>query len=94
VLCITHLPQIAARADTHFVLTKTVQQGRTVTAVSRLDARGREEELARMIAGARISDEVRSSARELLRRARIESKDSAKGESESARRAKAKVRKR
>jgi DNA repair protein RecN (Recombination protein N) len=66
VLCITHLPQIAAHATTHFSISKTVQKGRTVTRVERLTADARHEELARMIGGADISAAVRASAREML----------------------------
>jgi DNA repair protein RecN (Recombination protein N) len=66
VLCITHLPQIAARADVHFHISKQVRDGRTTTALSRLDASGRELEIARMIAGARLSPQVLASARQLL----------------------------
>jgi DNA repair protein RecN (Recombination protein N) len=67
VLCITHLPQIAAYGSTHYGIAKTVKGGRTVTAVSRLTAREREDELARMIAGAEVSASVRASAREMLK---------------------------
>lgn len=89
VLCITHLPQIAARGDVHFVIDKQVKGGRTMTTVNRLDTGGREQELARMIAGAAISPTVLASAREMLAgRQRVEQK--AKGESESRSRAKAK----
>ncbi len=66
VLCITHLPQIAARADTQFRIEKTVRGSRTVTSVSRLDEEGRVEEIARMIGGASITPSVRASALELL----------------------------
>jgi DNA repair protein RecN (Recombination protein N) len=66
VLCITHLPQIAARAMTQFAIEKSIQGTRTVTSVARLDAAGRVEEIARMIGGSAVSDGVRSSARELL----------------------------
>lgn len=90
VLCITHLPQIAARGDVHMVIDKTVKGGRTMTTVTRLDAQAREHELARMIAGAAISPAVVASAREMLiTRKRSETK--AKGESESRSRAKAKA---
>ncbi len=67
VLCITHLPQIAARASTQFQIEKTVRGARTVTSVRRLNDDGREEELARMIGGAAVSDAVRASARDLLK---------------------------
>ncbi len=66
VLCITHLPQIAAHATTHFSISKTVQKGRTLTRVDRLSAEARQEELARMIGGADVSAAVRASAREML----------------------------
>jgi len=66
VLCITHLPQIAAHATTHFSISKTVQKGRTLTRVDRLSTEARQEELARMIGGADVSAAVRASAREML----------------------------
>jgi DNA repair protein RecN (Recombination protein N) len=66
VLCITHLPQIAAYGATHFRIVKGVRRGRTVTEVARLTADEREEELARMIGGAEVSRAVRASAREML----------------------------
>ncbi len=66
VLCITHLPQIAARGDAHLVIDKQVKAGRTLTTATRLDRSGREQELARMIAGAAISPTVVASAREML----------------------------
>jgi DNA repair protein RecN (Recombination protein N) len=66
VLCITHLPQIAAHADTHFEIEKRVDGGRTRTTVRRLDERGRVDELARMLGGEAITDGVRRSAREML----------------------------
>ena len=66
VLCITHLPQIAAHGGTHYRITKSVKAGRTVTAVSRVGGPDREAELARMIGGSQISDSVRQSAREML----------------------------
>jgi DNA repair protein RecN (Recombination protein N) len=86
VLAITHLPQIAAYADTHFQIDKRVERGRTVTAVRRLDAEGRVEEVARMLAGAATTDNVRAAAREMLREraARAKGEDKGKGESESA----------
>lgn len=82
VLCITHLPQVAAHAVTHFHISKDIRQGRTVTAVSRLNDMERVEELARMLGGSRVTDGARASARELLVFSRSESK--AKGESERA----------
>ena len=68
VLCITHLPQIAAYGGTHYRIEKALKGGRTVTSVTRLGAREREDELARMIAGSEISASVRASAREMLKK--------------------------
>ena len=90
VLCVTHLPQIAARGDAHLVIDKQVKGGRTLTTVTRLDQGGREQELARMIAGAAISPVVVASAREMLA-GRQRSEQTAKGESETRQRAKAKA---
>jgi DNA repair protein RecN (Recombination protein N) len=66
VLCITHLPQIAAHGGTHYVISKSVRQGRTLTHVARASGTEREEELARMIAGSDPTAAVRASAREML----------------------------
>ncbi|MBQ8801366.1 MAG: DNA repair protein RecN [Clostridium sp.] len=66
VLCVTHLPQIAAMAHTHFSVQKGERDGRTYTKVERLDRSGREDELARLLGGANVTDTLRSSARELL----------------------------
>ncbi len=66
ILSVTHLPQIAARADAHFSISKSVRAGRTTTGVTRLDEPGREEEIARMIAGVAVSPKVLASAREML----------------------------
>jgi DNA repair protein RecN (Recombination protein N) len=82
VLCITHLPQIAARAATHFHIEKAVRGHRTVTSVQRLDAPGRIEEIGRMICGRSVTEPVRASAREMLS-ADTKGKQKAKGESES-----------
>jgi DNA repair protein RecN (Recombination protein N) len=67
VLCITHLPQIAACADTHFAIDKRIGT-RTSTAVRRLDGEARVDELARMLGGASITEGLRASAREMLGR--------------------------
>jgi DNA repair protein RecN (Recombination protein N) len=66
VLCITHLPQIAARGTTHFLIEKQARGKRTVTSVTRLDEAGRVEEIGRMIGGAAITDAGRATARDLL----------------------------
>ena len=86
VLCITHLPQIAARATTHFHIDKRVRGTRTLTSVGRLDEHARGDEIARMIGGAQVSDAALSTARDLLAAGRAERpgrKAKAKGESES-----------
>ncbi len=83
VLCITHLPQIAAYGSTHFHIEKSVKGGRTVTKVARLDGVERATELARMIAGADVSAAVLASAREMLE---AKGEHKAKGESERGRR--------
>ena len=70
VLCITHLPQIAAMADCHFEIRKTVESGRTVTKIHQLSEEKQEEELARLLGGAEITDTVRENAREMKRLAR------------------------
>jgi len=82
VLCITHLPQVAAHATTHFHISKDIRRGRTVTAVTRLDETARVEELARMMGGVHVTTGARASARELLALSFGEPK--AKGESEGA----------
>jgi DNA repair protein RecN (Recombination protein N) len=79
VLCITHLPQIAARGSTHFRIDKNVRGGRTVTSVERLTDTGRVEEVGRMIGGAVITDQARATAREMLT---LRKAEPAKGESE------------
>ncbi len=66
ILCITHLPQIAAYGDRHFVVEKKVVSGRTVTAIRELNAEERVEELARMLGGAMITDITIKRAREML----------------------------
>ena len=66
VLCITHLPQIAALADAQFVVGKTESKGRTHTTVRRLQAPERIEEIARMIGGVKVGDASRRAAEELL----------------------------
>jgi DNA repair protein RecN (Recombination protein N) len=64
VLCITHLPQVAAQGDSHFAVEKKVKQNRTVTELTRLEGPAREHELARMLGGQ--TDAARALARSLL----------------------------
>ncbi len=66
VLCVTHLPQIAALAEHHLLISKSERQGRTYTEVTPLDRSGRIQELARMIGGAEITDTTLKSAAEML----------------------------
>ncbi|HYT67815.1 MAG TPA: DNA repair protein RecN [Vicinamibacterales bacterium] len=66
VLCITHLPQIAAYGSTHYRIEKSVRGGRTSTAVTRVDGVERESEIARMMGGAEVSASVLAGAREMI----------------------------
>ncbi|MBQ4105077.1 MAG: DNA repair protein RecN [Clostridia bacterium] len=65
-LCVTHLPQIAALADSHYLIKKSEHEGRTFTKVTPLTFEGRVEELARIIGGVEIGDAAYDYARELL----------------------------
>ena len=69
VICVTHLPQIASYADSHYFISKNVTQGRTVTQVVRLNASKRVHEIARMISGERMTESVLKHAAELLKSA-------------------------
>ena len=69
VLCVTHLPQLAAMADTHFSVEKGELGGRTYTKVTQLDRQRRREELARLTGGSRVTETMLSGAEELLRQA-------------------------
>lgn len=66
VVVISHLPQIAARADVHFRIVKTESAGRVATDVVLLDPAERVEEIARLLAGEHVTDSARQNARELL----------------------------
>ena len=66
VLCVTHLPQLAAMGDTHLLIAKQERGGRTYTTVTPLDMEGRKRELARIIGGASITDTTLKSAEEML----------------------------
>ena len=67
VLCVTHLPQLAAMGDTHLLIAKGERDGRTYTTVTPLDIEGRKRELARIIGGANITETTLKSAEEMLR---------------------------
>ena len=90
VLCITHLPQIAACGQTHFLIEKRVQGRRTVTGVTRLTGEARAAEIARMMGGSAAGVKALESARELLDAAEAKGETRAKAKGESPRRAKAK----
>ncbi len=66
VLCVTHLPQLAAMGDTHLLIAKGERDGRTYTTVTPLDIEGRKRELARIIGGANITETTLKSAEEML----------------------------
>ncbi len=91
VLCITHLPQIAACGRTHFLIEKRVQGSRTVTGVTRLSGEARAAEIARMMGGTSAGVKALESARELLDAAQAKGEAIAKAKGESPRRAKAKL---
>ncbi len=66
VLVVTHSPQVAARADAHWRVAKAARGDATTTSIATLDPRTREEEIARMLAGAQITDAARAAARALI----------------------------
>ena len=71
VLCITHLPQIAARGTEHFKVEKSVHNGRTLSTVVPLSQKERVRELARMLAGESASEQTKAWALELLEKGKI-----------------------
>jgi DNA repair protein RecN (Recombination protein N) len=67
VICVTHLPQIAALADSHHVVTKEIVRGHTATSVRELKDSERVDEVARMLGGVKITDKTRKHAEEMVR---------------------------
>jgi DNA repair protein RecN (Recombination protein N) len=67
VLCVTHLPQIAALADSHYVVKKEVARGRTFTEVDRLGERDRVAEVARMLGGVKVTEKAIRHAEEMVK---------------------------
>lgn len=65
IICITHLPQIASMADSHFLIEKSVEHASTVSRIRRLDEEDSVGELARMLGGAEITEAVKTNAREM-----------------------------
>ena len=70
VICITHLPQIAAMADTHFLIEKSVENGHTISGIKKLYDNELVDELARMLGGSAITEAVLTNAKEMLELAR------------------------
>jgi len=70
VVCITHLPQIAAFADQHFVIEKSEKGGRTRTSIRLMESSEREREVARMLSGAKLTEASLENARQLLEMSR------------------------
>ena len=70
VICITHLPQIAAMADQHFEIRKSASDGRTATSIRALDREAMVDELARLLGGAEITETVRQNAEEMKKLAK------------------------
>lgn len=70
IICITHLPQIAAMADTHFLIEKSVEAGMTTTTLQKLSKDERVNELARMLGGGEISPAAVENAKELMKQAK------------------------
>jgi DNA repair protein RecN (Recombination protein N) len=68
VVTITHLPQIAAAAGTHYLVKKNIENGRTTTNIHRLDADARTREIASLLSGTEISSAALESARQLIGR--------------------------
>jgi DNA repair protein RecN (Recombination protein N) len=66
VLVVTHSPQVAARADVHWRVSKSIRDDMTTTAIEPLDPAAREEEIARMLAGAEVTEAARAAARALI----------------------------
>ena len=75
VLCVTHLPQIAAMADVHFRIEKSVSGDRAVTHVERLDDAGRVDELSRLLGGLNVTETTKGNAREQIKAAEVFKKD-------------------
>jgi len=69
VLCVTHLPQVAAKGHAHYRVSKAPVEGMTQSSVELLNAGARQEELARMLGGVEVSKEARAAARKLLQEA-------------------------
>jgi DNA repair protein RecN (Recombination protein N) len=69
IICITHLPQIAAMYDRHFLIKKGLSDSRTITSISRLSDDESIDELGRMLGAGEVTDAVRQNAREMRNKA-------------------------
>jgi DNA repair protein RecN (Recombination protein N) len=69
VICITHLPQVAAYAAAHYSVAKKVQSGRTTSQITLLEGTRRVEELARMLGGLNVTEKSRAHAKDLIKQA-------------------------
>ena len=70
IICITHLAQIAAMADYHYMIDKGLEDGRTVTNIYALDGEQSEREIARLLGGEEITEASLTNARELIEKAK------------------------
>ena len=75
VLCVTHLPQIAALADEQYAISKAATDGKTYTSVDRLDRRGRVDELSRLTAGTSVTRATHENAEQMLNLAQTRKKE-------------------
>ncbi len=80
VICITHLPQIAAMADSHYLIEKDSSEGRTYSSITTLDKRGRILEITRLTSGLSVSDAALINAEDMLNQAIIYKQDKEKAE--------------
>ena len=71
IICITHLPQIAAFADHHYILEKRVDENETYTSLREIRDEDRVDEIARLVGGRRLTETAKENARELIRSARL-----------------------
>jgi DNA repair protein RecN (Recombination protein N) len=70
VICVTHLPQIACFAESHYHVKKEVKSGRTITLVDRLERGDIVEEIARMLGGVKVTEKTRAHAKEMIENAK------------------------
>ncbi|EOC99609.1 DNA repair protein RecN [Caldisalinibacter kiritimatiensis] len=71
ILCVTHLPQIASMADSHFLIEKNVKESKTVTSVHKLDYEERIDEMSRLLGGVNLTDTTRKHAEEMLKLTKV-----------------------